>query len=51
VRLNDLDRLTVLEECYLSMDAVTPRTLLGSYAAFARKLGTERYVALVSAQL
>ena len=51
IKVNGPQMLTVLEECYGSTDAVDPKTLLGKYAAFARKLGTERYVALISAEM
>ena len=51
IKVNGPEMLTVLEECYGRMDAVNPKTLLGRYAAFARKLGTENYVALVSAEM
>jgi hypothetical protein len=51
IKVNGPEMLTVLKECYGNMDVVDPTTLLGTYAAFARKLGTEHHVALGSAEL
>ena len=51
IKVNGAEMLTVLEECYGSTDAVDPETLIGKYAAFARKLGPEHYVALVAAEM
>ena len=51
IKVNGPEMLTILEECYGNMDEVDPKTLLGKYADFARKLGTENYVALISTEL
>ena len=51
IKVNGPEMLRVLEEAYGSTDGVDPKTLLGRYAAFARKLGTEKYMALVAAEM
>lgn len=42
---------SVLQRDYESTKGIDPKTLLGKYAAFARKLGTENYIALFSAEM
>ena len=51
IKVNGPEMLTILEECYGSMDEVDPKALLGKYADFARKLGTANYVALISTEM
>ena len=51
IKVNGPEMLRVLEEAYGSLEEVNPKTILGKYAAFARKLGTENYIAMVAAEL
>jgi hypothetical protein len=51
IKVNGPEMLRVLEEAYGSTMEVDPKTLLGRYAAFARELGTENYVAMVSTEM
>ena len=51
IKVNGPEMLTILEECYGSLDGVGPKTILGKHAAFARKLGTDNYVALISCEM
>ena len=51
IKVNGPEMLRVLEEAYGSTEEVKPKTLLGKHAAFAHKLGTENYVAMVALEL
>ncbi|GAC1586641.1 MAG: hypothetical protein NVS3B5_20630 [Sphingomicrobium sp.] len=51
LKVNGPELLTILEEAYGSTTGIDPKTLLGRYAAFARKLGTENYIPLISAEM
>lgn len=51
IKVNSPEMLSVLEECCGGIAAVDPVSLLERYAVFARELGTERYVALVSCEM
>ena len=51
IKVNGPEMLRVLEEAYGGTEGVDRETLLGRYAAFAHKLGTENYVAMVAAEM
>ena len=51
IKVNGPELLVVLEDCYGDLGSAPPDSLLASYANFARSLGPDKSVALVSCEL
>ena len=51
IKVNGPEMLRVLEEAYGNTEGVDRKDLLGKYAAFAHKLGTENYVAMIALEM
>lgn len=51
IKVNGPEMMSVLEECYANFDGMPPDSIPARYADFARSLGPDRAVAMVSCEL
>ena len=51
VEVNGPELMTVLADCYGDLSDCDPKTVLGRHIKYAKKLGDEKFVALISLEL
>lgn len=51
IKVNGPELMQILAHCYDKLEEAKPDSLLGRYRAYARRLGTEKYVAFLSVEL
>lgn len=51
IKVNGPELMQILTDCYDNLADAKPDSLLGRYAAYAKALGLERYIAFLSVEL
>ncbi len=51
IKVNGPDLLQILSECFAKIDTMRPDSIIGRYVTYAKSLGHDKYIALLSVEL